>query len=503
MIDQEGTLEAEFTFGRERGNVVEEGPFQILVLGDWAGDSVRKVLSDRPVIEIDRDNFDDVMKRIAPRLTLDQGDAGSIEISFAELDDFHPDRVFGRVPVFERMRSLRKELLSADKFDGAAHEVRSWFNVAETRESQPATQSEKVVSSERLLDSILSGSTAPAPKVEPGRDAELDSLIRDIVRPHIISVDENEQSALLAAVDAAISELMRRILHHAKFKSLEAAWRGLYLLVRRAETSSELRIYIFDATKTELTEDLRSVNDLKDSFLYDLLVRESVDTMGSEPWGLIAGNYGFEAQRDDTAALIRIAKLAAASTAPFVSHIRPDVLGVHSIHGNTDPGKWDLSASSDAGKLWSVLRGIPEATFLGMTIPRFLARLPYGRETDPVETFQFEEFTDAPDHDDLVWSNGAFLAALLMAQSFSEYGWQMDKRFLQDIENLPLYMFGSAGEKIYQPCAEVLITQAAAERLMEHGLMPLISYKNTDHVKLGRFQSIADPVTALRGRWYV
>jgi type VI secretion system protein ImpC len=64
-------------------------------------------------------------------------------------------------------------------------------------------------------------------------------------------------------------------------------------------------------------------------------------------------------------------------------------------------------------------------------------------------------------------------------------------------------MFGSAGEKIYQPCAEVLITQAAAERLMEHGLMPLISYKNTDHVKLGRFQSIADPVTALRGRWYV
>ena len=78
----------------------------------------------------------------------------------------------------------------------------------------------------------------------------------------------------------------------------------------------------------------------------------------------------------------------------------------------------------------------------------------------------------------------------------------MDRRFLQDVENLPLYMYDSDGEKIYQPCAEVLFTQIAAERLMEHGLMPLISYKNTDRVKLGRFQSIADPVTSLRGRWY-
>ena len=502
MIDQEGTLEAEFTFERERGNVVEEGPFQILVLGDWAGDGERKSISDLRAIEIDRDNFDDVLARFGTRLTLDQGDAGAITLSFSELDDFHPDRIFGRVPVFGRMRSLRKDLLSADKFDAAAREVRSWFNVSEAPAPSSVTESEKVVSSEGLLDSILSGSTATAPKVEPSRDAELNSLIREIVKPHIISVDENEQSALLAAVDAAIGELMRRILHDAKFKALESAWRGLYLLVRRAETSSELRIYLVDITKSEMVEDLRSVTDLKDSVLYDLIVRESVETPGAESWSLLAGNFAFEAQRDDIATLIRIAKLAAAARAPFVSHIRPDVLGVHSMDGNTDPAKWDLSASSEAGKLWSVLRAIPEAEFLGMTIPRFIARLPYGRETDPVETFQFEEFIEAPDHDDLLWSNGGFVAALLMAQSFSEYGWQMDRRFLQDVENLPLYMYDSDGEKIYQPCAEVLFTQVAAERLMEHGLMPLISYKNTDRVKLGRFQSIADPVTALRGRWY-
>jgi type VI secretion system protein ImpC len=160
-----------------------------------------------------------------------------------------------------------------------------------------------------------------------------------------------------------------------------------------------------------------------------------------------------------------------------------------------------MSADTDAGKLWAILRGIPEARYLGMAIPRFLSRLPYGNETDPVENFQFEEFTGAPPHDKYLWSNNCFIAALLLAQSFSAYGWQMDRRFIQDIERLPMYMYESDGETIYQPCAEVLLTQNGAERLMEHGLMPLVSYKNTDHVKLARFQSIADPVAGLRGRW--
>ena len=181
--------------------------------------------------------------------------------------------------------------------------------------------------------------------------------------------------------------------------------------------------------------------------------------------------------------------------------MRPDVLGVPSLAERADPSKWDMSTDSEAGKFWTVLRNIPEAEYLGLTIPRFLARLPYGRESDPLETFQFEEFDGTPEHDDYVWANSCFIAALLMAQSFAAYGWQMDRRFIQDIEQLPMHLYKVDGETIYQPCAEVLLTQNACERLMEHGLMPLISYKNTDHVKLARFQSIADPISGLRGRW--
>lgn len=500
MINNESSLEAEFTFGGDYGNEIEDAPFRMLMLGDWSGDADRKPFSARKPIEIDRDNFDDVIAKLGTRLTIDHGEAGTSTLTFENLDDFHPDQIFRQLPMFERLRSLRKDLLSSDRFDRAAGEVRSWLNVEASVEKNDAPPAQSTVSSEGLLDSILSGSTAPAPKVKSSGDPELASLVRDLVRPHLISVDENEQSALLAAVDAATSELMRSILHDHRFQALEAAWRGLYLVVRRVETDSNLGIYILDITHDELAEDLRSVSDLQESRAFELIVRETVGTPGSDPWALLAGNYAFEPNKDDAATLIRIGKLAAAANSPFVSHMRPDVIGIRSFDGHTDPREWDLSGTSEAGRLWNVLRAVPEAPRLGMIVPRFLSRLPYGRETDPLEAFQFEEFDGQAPHDKYLWSNGCFIAALLIAQSFTEYEWQMDKRFLQDVERLPLHMYKYNGETVYQPCAEVLFTQVGAEQLMDFGLMPLLSYKNTDHVKLGRFQSIGD--TGLRGRWY-
>jgi type VI secretion system protein ImpC len=181
--------------------------------------------------------------------------------------------------------------------------------------------------------------------------------------------------------------------------------------------------------------------------------------------------------------------------------MRPDVFGVHSIAAKPDPREWHMSTDFDAGALWATLRGIPEAKFLGMTMPRFLARLPYGADTEPLETFSFEEFADGPEHDSYVWANACFAAATLLAQSYSNYGWEMGRSMMQDLEDLPVHMYKQDGETVYQPCSEVLMTQNAAELLMEYGLMPLVSYKNTDRVKLARVQSIADPVTGLKGRW--
>jgi type VI secretion system protein ImpC len=501
VIDSDDGLEARFTLEGERGGEIEELPYRLLVLGDWSGDTTKKDIAQRRPIEIDRDNFDELISRFGTSLDLEQPNGETLRLEFRDLDDFHPDRIFERLPLFARLRDLRSRLLSTDKFNEAAGEVRSWFKVDEQPRPVPAVAAESVetAGADGLLDAILSGSTAAAPKQKPS--GEIADLVRDLVRPHLISVDENEQAALLAAVDAATSDLMRRILGDKRFKALESAWRGLYLFVRRCETDTELKIFVMDLSKDEFSNSLKNVSDLSQSALFDVVVTQAIDTPGGEPWAAIIGNYSFEPTKDDVAALMRVAKVAAAADTPFIAHMRPDVFGISSLAGQTDPSKWNMEANNEAGKLWAVLRGIPEAEYLGMTIPRFLARLPYGRESDPLETFQFEEFEGAPKHDDYVWANGCFIAALLMAQSFSSFGWQMDKRFLQDVEQLPMHMYRSDGETIFQPCAEVLMTQNACERLMEYGLMPLISYKNTDHVKLGRFQSITDPVKGLRGRW--
>lgn len=494
MFPKEEGLETTFTFESERGGEVEEAPFRILVLGDWSGDAEKRDLRERRPVEIDRDNFDEVIERLGVRLRL----SDSLSLEFRSLDDFHPDEIFRQVPMFSELRDLRRRLKDGSTFNQAAREVRGWLGTTDV----PLRQDERRPEPSgpppgNLLDAILAQPAGGAPAPSRGATGELGALISDLVRPHLVSVDENEQKSMLAAVDEATSSLMRNILHDRRFQQLEAAWRGLYFQVRRTETDSDLKIFILDLPKDELAADLKASGDLADSYAFKIVVETDRD----EPWALVCGDYAFGANVDDAAALVRLAKLASSANAPFVSHMRPDIFGVHSLARHADPRKWKMSADFDAGALWATLRSLPEAKYLGMTLPRFLARLPYGLDTDPLETFSFEELAGEPQHDGYLWANACFIVATLFAQSYSRYGWEMDRKLIQDIEDLPLHMYKHGTETIYQPCAEVLLTETACDRLMDYGLMPLVSYKNSDRVRLARFQSIADPVTGLRGKW--
>ncbi|MBC7900383.1 MAG: type VI secretion system contractile sheath large subunit [Saprospiraceae bacterium] len=491
VFSADNDLETKVTLETSKTGVIDEPPFRMLIIGDWSGDGEKNDVVSRPPIEIDRDNFDEVMARLRLRLNL-----GDLMVEFADLDDFHPDQLFRRLPVFGEMRDLRRRLVDPDTFYKAAREVRSWFPdadgeklAAETRDQAPPSDS--------LLDSILSKPSGGAPPPRARASSELSSLISELVRPYIVSVDENEQAGMLAAIDEATSGLMRDILHNQKFQALESAWRGLYFAVRRVETSTDLKIFILNLSKDELTNDLKSAGTVADSAFY----RIAVHTDDDDAWAAVFGNYAFEPSVVDTATLIRFGQIASTANFPFVSHMRPDVLGIHSLAAQPDPRDWKLSGDTDAGKLWAALRDQPESSYVGMTTPRILARLPYGAETDPSETFSFEEFTDDSEHEDYLWTNSCFVAALLLAQSYSASGWEMARSLIQDIQGLPVHIYEENGETVFKPCAETLLTQNACERLMDFGLMPIISYKNTDHVKLARFQSIADPVTALKGRW--
>ena len=150
---------------------------------------------------------------------------------------------------------------------------------------------------------------------------------------------------------------------------------------------------------------------------------------------------------------------------------------------------------------WAELRRRPEADSVALALPRFLLRLPYGKKTLPPESFDFEEFTELPVHEDYLWGNPAFAVALLLAQSFSEAGWEMRPGTTSEIDRLPLHVSGRAGESVSTPCSEALLTEDAVEGILDAGLMPLVSFKDQDRVRLGRFQSIADPPRGLAGRW--
>lgn len=501
-IDLKDTgLEAAFTLESEKGGIIEDVPFRILVFADLSGNRERPALDKRKPVEIDRDNFDDIFARISPGLDLDLGNGQMLPLGFSALEDLHPDGLFRNVSAFSYLRGLRKRLKDGDTFNATAREARQLFGIAPQQTAGEPAAENSDEEGDGLLDSILArpegGSTAPRGTVA----GDLGRLVSDLVRPHLVSFDENEQAGLIGAADTAVSLLMRQILSSSAFRELEAAWRSLFFLVRRVPTSAQLKIFVVDASKEELAADLKNAESLSASNLYRMVLRDAVETQGGEPWALICGGYAYSANVDDIAALMRISSIAAAAKAPYISHLRPEVLGIHSFAASPEPREWKPDPASNETKLWTALRGQADSKYLGMVTPRFLARLPYGADSDPVDSFEFEEFDEVPKHDEFLWANGAFLAAALLGLSFSEYEWEMDRRMIQDIDGLPVHIHKAGGETIFKPCAEILMTDAGVDRLMENGFMPLISYRSTDRVKLGRFQSVAEPTTGLKGRW--
>jgi type VI secretion system protein ImpC len=209
------------------------------------------------------------------------------------------------------------------------------------------------------------------------------------------------------------------------------------------------------------------------------------------------GAYTFGGEPDDATLLGRLAGLGRAAGAAVLAGGHPRLVGARSSAGLAESDSW--APPSDPG--WAALRRSDAAHWLGLVLPRFLGRLPYGADTDPCDAFDFEETEGEPAHDDYLWTNPALAAALLLGQAFTDEGWSMRPGRHLDISGLPLHLYRSGPETLAKPCAEVLFTERAAARVMERGVMPLASMKDSDAVRLVRFQSVADPPSALRGAW--
>jgi type VI secretion system protein ImpC len=293
---------------------------------------------------------------------------------------------------------------------------------------------------------------------------------------------------------------MRSILHDRNFQEVEASWRGLHFLVRGVDTGPELKLYLIDVSKPELEADLSSAEEVRACGLYKLLVDQSVGQPGSDPWALLCGNYTFDNTQEDLKTLTSLSEIAQAAGAPFIAAGDPRIVGCDSAIDL--PAIEELArVDSEKENAWAAFRGLPATSFLGLAMPRFLLRLPYGESTDSTEEFAFEEFGESTNHDSYLWGNPAFACTCLLARSFNHYGWSLRPGTILDIEGLPLHVYEEEGESRIKPCAEALLTISTAEAILEQGIMPLLSYSGSDAVRLARFQSVAQPPTGLNGRW--
>jgi type VI secretion system protein ImpC len=459
-----------------------ETPFRILVLGDFSGRANRGVFETRKgsrrAVPIDRDNFDAVLEKLRPELIfpLAGSQSPALAVRFKDLDDFHPDSLFERVDVFQALRGLREKLSDRATFAAAAATLRP---AEPPPPPPPAAAPSKITLDDLLDDNGGGGAPAPARALD-----EWSAMLRDIVAPHLVPGADPRQAEMIANVDAAASEAMRTLLHQPAFQELEAAWQAVFFLVRRLETDAGLKLYLLDVSKVELAAELESArDDLRVSDLWRILVEETVGTPGGQPWAALAGNYSFAQSPGDLKLLARLGAIAQRAGAPFLAATSPRMLE-------------NITASA-----FCQIRKLPQAPWIGLVLPRFLLRLPYGRETSPADQFAFEEFGPTPEHESYLWGNPAFACVYLLGEAFNRAGWDMRPGLVGEIDGLPLHVYKEDGESKVKPCAEVLMTEQTAEALLENGIMPLATLRDRDTVRLIRFESIADPLAPLAGRW--
>jgi type VI secretion system protein ImpC len=454
------TFEFELGTAPRRRRPDDEDPMRILVVGDFGGRAQhgKGDLARREPAAIDVDNFERVMARMAPRLLL--GRAGDAALEFAALDDFHPDALY-RSALFEGFREARSRAQDPARFAAASAQDADTFA--------------------RLLGNAPA---APAQRPQGGAESRLQALIREAVAPHVVPDAPPHQALYVAAVDAAIGEQMRALLQEPQFKALEALWRGMYWLASNLETDEQMQLYILDAGQAELLADPDAAQEVIAS---------------SGPWSLVVGHYSFGLAAEDTGLLARLGAAAARAGGPFLAAAKPDLVGCGSIAATPDPRDWTPPAG-DAAERWRALRESEVAPWIGLALPRMLLRLPYGKSTDPIGSFPFEELAPRR-HESYLWGSGALACAQLIGRAFAASGWDMAPGDELELEDLPAHVHDDGGEKRLQPCAEAALADRAAETILAAGLMPLLSRKDRNAVRLMRFQSIAHPAQALSGSW--
>lgn len=305
--------------------------------------------------------------------------------------------------------------------------------------------------------------------------------------------------SIIAEIDKKLTEQINKIMHHPDFQQLESAWRGLGHLVNNTETDETLKIRVMNISKKDLGKTIGKFKGTNwdQSPLFKKLYEDEYGTPGGQPYGLLVGDYHFDHTPPDVEIMAGMAQIGAAAHAPFITGTAPSIMGMESWQELANPRDLTKIFSSPEYASFKSLRESEDSRYLGLAMPRFLARMPYGAKKNPVEEFSFEEDTEGAKHDKYCWSNAAYAMATNITRSFKLYGWCARIRGVESggmVEGLPVDTFPTDDGGVAMKCpTEISVTDRREAELAKNGFMPLCHWKNTDYAVFIGAQSLHKP----------
>ena len=541
------------TYDVETGGAIEkrELPFIVGIFADLMGDreelDTLEPLKMRSMIEIDRNNFNDVMAAILPRVDLKALSAEVLEktMTFSSIDAFEPMKVIDALPSLKSLYTERSQIRNlqskAELDDAIAHQLDALIDVVQPRRQAVAeAEAIKVVEANPKADPPIS--TIPVNdaidainsdamekcvtqlgKISSSNAEAWNMTLAPFVKLMNLYLSETEAFAaarimqakqqgaiavmdeLLSLIDKKLSSTLSAVMHCLGFKKMEATWRGLHYLVMNTETSTMLKLRVFNATKEELRRDMMKAVEFDQSTLFKLIYEAEYGTYGGHPYSLLVGDYEIGNSDSDMDFLGKIAEVAAAAHAPFIAQASQELYRLSGFDKLGEP--LDLKETFGSHELngWNAFREIEHSRYVTLTLPRVLLRLPYGapgkRNTTPCDGVNFDEedasalnpirfsktgeaisYTD-PEADHFLWGNPAFLLAERITNAFSLYNWTAAIRGVEGgglVEGLPSYTYTSASGTTELFCpTEISITKRLEKELNDMGLITLCHCNDT------------------------
>ena len=488
--------------GKGASKVVREqdDPFRVLLIADFSGRAARPTqgakLELRKPRKVDAGNLDAAFAAFGAEIEVPTL-RGPERLRLSSVEDLHPDQLLSNLNGFKDALATLSGLREGSSRPELLEQARRWVGAAAAQPAaEPGTSAQASGDASggdtATLDRLLGRAPASAPEAQraPAVESVVASFLKEAVRPHLAAPSGGERDLLKAELSRLLQDGLRSLLHSPAFRDLEAAWRGAERVIRTLDTDESLEIYVLDACYADLVGALEAAGgDLERSALHPLFSEKA--------WSVVALNERLGATDAQLTVLASLTAIVARNGGALLADAAPGLFGVTDARSAIDPKAW---APADTSALWHALRTSPLATHLGLVFPPVLARLPYGKKTDEVESLSFEELSSAEFvASERLWGSAAFALLTLFGLGFREYGWGYSHVMTPELGDLPSHTFEQDGERQLVPATEVNVIERVAPAFLDFGVMPLIARRDRSAVRLGGLRSIAEPAAGLNG----